>query len=182
MAPSRPTSNQAWPRRKRFLVAKPAAAPLDVGDPLPHFGETTMDDLDQRLIAALRENARLSTSELGRRLGLSRTTVQSRIERLERRGVIIGYTARLSEDHERGALRAHVMITVRPKEARAVEAALRALPGVRVLHSVSGVFDLIAQVAALSTAEMDDLVDTIGDLPGVERTTSSIVLSTKFER
>ncbi len=141
-----------------------------------------MDATDQKLIAALRENARLSTTELGRRLSLSRTTVQSRIERLERRGVLIGYTARLSDEHERGAVRAHVMITVRPKEARAVETALRALPGVRVLHSVSGAFDLIAHVVAASTVEMDDLVDAIGGLAGVERTTSSIILSTKFER
>jgi DNA-binding Lrp family transcriptional regulator len=142
----------------------------------------TMDDLDQQLVSALRENARQSTAELGRRLGLSRTTVQSRIERLERRGTIVGYSARLSEEVERGAVRAQVMITVQPKEARAVETALRALPQVRVLHSVSGSFDMIAQVVAVSTAEMDGLVDRIGALAGVERTTSAIILSTKFER
>jgi len=141
-----------------------------------------MDDLDQKLVSALRENARQSTAELGRQLGLSRTTVQSRIERLERRGTIVGYSARLSEEVERGAVRAQVMITVKPKEARAVEAGLRALPPVRALHSVSGSFDMIAQVVAASTAEMDALVDQIGALAGVERTTSSIVLSIKFER
>ena len=146
------------------------------------FGDLTMDETDQRLIAALRENARLSTAELGRRLHLSRTTVQSRIERLERRGLITGYTVRLAEDHERGAVRAVIMITVRPKEARAVEAALRALPGVRLLHSVSGAFDMIAHVVAASTVEMDQLVDHIGALDGVERTTSSIILSTRIER
>ena len=141
-----------------------------------------MDDLDLTLISALRENARYSTAELGRRLGLSRTTVQSRIERLERRGVIVGYSARLAEDHERGAVRAQVLITVHPKEARAVEAALRAIPAVRALHSVSGAFDMVAHVVALSTAEMDALVDQIGALGGVERTTTSIILSTRFER
>ena len=141
-----------------------------------------MDDSDKRLLAALRENARLPVAELGRRLGLSRTTVQSRIERLERQGVIVGYSARLSPEHERGAVRAHVMITVRPKEARAVEAALRVISEVSVLQSVSGPFDMVAQVVADSTARMDDVVDAIGALDGVERTTSSIVLSTKFDR
>jgi DNA-binding Lrp family transcriptional regulator len=141
-----------------------------------------MDETDRKLLAALSENARWPAAELGRRLGLSRTTVQSRIERLERRGIITGYTARLSPEHERGAVRAHVMITVRPKEARAVEAALRAIPEVRILQTVSGTFDMIAQMVADSTAAMDDLVDTIGALAGVERTTSSIVLSTKFDR
>lgn len=141
-----------------------------------------MDETDKKLLAALGENARAPTAELGRQLGLSRTTVQSRIERLERRGIITGYGARISPEHERGAVRAHIMITVRPKEARAVEAALRAIPQVRVLQTVSGVFDMIAQVVADSTAEMDDLVDAIGGLAGVERTTSSIVLTTKFDR
>ena len=141
-----------------------------------------MDDTDAQLISALRENARAPIADLARRLGLSRTTVQSRIERLERRGVIVGYAARLSDDHERGLVRAQVMITVRPKEARAVEAALRAMPQVRMLHSVSGPYDMIAIAAAGSTAEMDGLIDRIGTLDGVERTTTSIVLSTKFER
>ncbi|MDR3508961.1 MAG: Lrp/AsnC family transcriptional regulator [Caulobacteraceae bacterium] len=141
-----------------------------------------MDDTDQRLISLLRENARASTAEIGRRLGLSRTTVQGRIERLERRGVILGYTTRLSDEIERGAVRAHVMITVGPKEARSVETALRAIPAVRMLHSVSGAFDLLAVVVAPSVAEMDDVIDRIGELPGVERTTSSIILSTRLDR
>ena len=141
-----------------------------------------MDDTDTRLISLLRENARAPTAEIGRRLGLSRTTVQGRIERLERQGVILGYTARISDDVERGAVRAHVMITVGPKNARGVETSLRALPAVRVLHSVSGAFDLLAVVVAPSVAEMDAVIDQIGDLPGVERTTSSIILSTRLDR
>ena len=141
-----------------------------------------MDEIDKKLLAALGEDARAPAAQLGRRLGLSRTTVQSRIERLERRGVIVGYTTRLSPEHERGAVRAQVMITVRPKEQRAVESALRAIRQVRVLQTVSGAFDMVAQVVAETTAEMDALVDAIGELPGVERTTSSIVLSTKFDR
>ena len=141
-----------------------------------------MDDTDNQLLSALRENARAPIADLARRLGLSRTTVQSRIERLERRGVIAGYAARLSDDYERGLVRAHVMITVQPKAARAVETALRALPQMRMLHSVSGPHDMIAIAAADSTAAMDDLIDRIGALEGVERTTTSIVLSTKFER
>jgi DNA-binding Lrp family transcriptional regulator len=141
-----------------------------------------MDAIDERLISALRENGRAPTAELARLVGRSRTSVQSRIERLEREGVIIGYGVRLSPDHDLGAVRAHVMIKVGPKEARAVIAALQAIPQVRVLHSVSGDVDLIAVAAAASVAEMDAVIDHIGVLDGVERTTSSIILSTKFER
>jgi DNA-binding Lrp family transcriptional regulator len=141
-----------------------------------------MDGIDERLISALRENGRAPTAELARLVGRSRTSVQSRIERLEREGVIIGYSVRLAPEHDLGAVRAHVMIKVGPKEARAVIAALQAIPQVRVLHSVSGDVDLIAVAAAASVAQMDAVIDRIGVLDGVERTTSSIILSTKFER
>ena len=141
-----------------------------------------MDPIDQTLIAALRENGRASTAELARLVGRSRTSVQSRIERLEKRGVIAGYGVRLAPEHDLGAVRAHVMIKVGPKESRAVTAALRAIAQVRVLHSVSGDVDLIAVAATASVADMDEVIDRIGALEGVERTTSSIILSTKFER
>ena len=141
-----------------------------------------MDSIDQRLILALRENGRASTARLARLVGRSRTSVQSRIERLEREGVIVGYGVRLAPEQDLGAVRAHVMIKAGPKESRAVTAALRAISQVRVLHSVSGDADLIAVAATGSVAEMDDVIDRIGALDGVERTTSSIILSTKFER
>jgi DNA-binding Lrp family transcriptional regulator len=141
-----------------------------------------MDSIDQTLIAALRENGRASTAQLARLVGRSRTSVQSRLERLEKKGVIAGYGVRLAPEHDLGAVRAHVMIKVGPKESRAVTAALRAIPQVRVLHSVSGDVDLIAVAATASVAEMDEVIDRIGGLDGVERTTSSIILSTKFER
>jgi DNA-binding Lrp family transcriptional regulator len=141
-----------------------------------------MDAIDEKLLSALRDNARASTARLARLVGRSRTSVQSRLERLEREGVIVGYSVRVAPEHELGAVRAHVMIKVGPKEARAVTAALKAIPQVRVLHSVSGDVDLIAVAATSSVAEMDEVIDRIGALDGVERTTSSIILSTKFER
>jgi DNA-binding Lrp family transcriptional regulator len=155
---------------------------LDFVEPPPETGDTPMDETDKALLAHLRENARASTAELGRRLGLSRTTVQSRIERLERRGVITGYAARLSDAHEAGLVKAHFLITALPKLAGRVVTELRAIPEVRTLHSVSGPFDMIALIAAPSVAELDALVDRIGHLEGVERTLSSIILSTRIDR
>ncbi|GGD57598.1 Lrp/AsnC family transcriptional regulator [Pseudoxanthomonas indica] len=137
---------------------------------------------DELLLSLLRENARASTAQIARRLNLSRTTVQSRIERLEREGVISGYTVRVRDEFERGHIRAHIMITVHPKQMTSVVAALRAMPELRLLHSVSGAYDLIAVGVVPSVDAMDQLTDRIGAMEGVERTTSSIVLSTKFER
>ena len=141
-----------------------------------------IDEIDRALIAALREHARAPAAVLARRLSLSRTTVQSRLERLERGGVITGYTVKLSEAHERGQILAYVMITVAPKQSAAVVQVVRGLTAVRLLQSVSGPFDFIALIAAPSVAEVDQVIDAIGMLEGVDRTTSSIVMSTKFDR
>ncbi len=141
-----------------------------------------LSDADQALLSLLRDNARASTAELARRLGVSRTTVQSRIERLEQHGVIAGYGVRLSSDYEQGQVRAHVLLTVTPKLADKVVRSLRALAPVRTLHSVSGNFDMIVIVEASSIRELDLLLDQIGALDGVERTSSSIVLSTRIDR
>ncbi len=151
------------------------------------IGKTTNPGLrisiaDEQLLAVLRENARASTAEIARKLGLSRTTVQNRIERLERGGVIGGYSVRLHEDYARSRIRAHIAITVRPKQMAAVVKALKAMREVQVLYSVSGGHDLIALGVTGGVGEMDELTDRIGLIDGVERTTSSIILSTKFER
>jgi DNA-binding Lrp family transcriptional regulator len=137
---------------------------------------------DEALLSILRENARLSTADIARRLGLSRTTVQSRIERLEREGVIAGYTVRTGDDYARGRVRAHILITVLPKQMPAVVRALHAMPEVRSLHSVAGGHDLVAMGVVPTIGDMDELTDRIGAVEGVERTTSSVILSTKFER
>ncbi len=141
-----------------------------------------VDELDLGLIHQLRGNARLSTAELARKLGVSRTTVHARLARLEQNGVIRGYSVRLSSEFENSAIRAHVMVTCLPKHTAAVEIALKAIREVRTVLSVSGPHDLIVVLAAASVAELDQLLDRIGALDGVERTMSSIVLSTKLDR
>jgi DNA-binding Lrp family transcriptional regulator len=144
--------------------------------------DIALNATDRALLMLLREDARCPVAELARRLKLSRTTVQSRIERLERHGVIAGYTVVVADEIEARLVRAHVLITLAPRQSGAIEQALRKIPELRVLHSVSGPFDLIAIVAAASIVELDCLIDRIGRLDGVERTTSAIVLSTRIER
>ena len=143
---------------------------------------TNVSAKDRELLAVLSENARLSTASIAKRLGLSRTTVQARIERLERSGVITGYGVRLSEDYQRGLVRAHVLITLTAKALPRVTQALAGLEEVETLHSVSGSFDLIALLAAPSIGALDLVIDRIGALDGVEKTLSSIILSTRIAR
>lgn len=140
------------------------------------------DPTDRRLLSLLTQNARASTSALARELGISRSTVQDRIARLERRGIIAGYTIRFNEDFRQRLLRAHVMIQVNPKLGAQIVEALQDIDGVKALQTVSGVYDLVTAVEAATTEEMDQVLDAIGAIPGVEKTTTSIVLSTKFQR
>jgi DNA-binding Lrp family transcriptional regulator len=137
---------------------------------------------DDALLALLRDNARAPVAELARQLGLSRTTVQARIERLERSGVIAGYSVRLSESAERALIKAHVLITVYAKQMQKTVIELRQMPEIRTLHSVSGEVDLIAVVVASSVADLDRVIDLIGSLEGVGRTQSSVILATKIDR
>ena len=141
-----------------------------------------IDALDRSLLDLLSDNARLPTAAIGRLLGLSRTTVQSRIERLEQGGAILGYTIRPGREAGREAVRTHVMIALAPKRASSVESALRRISAVRALHAVSGSFDLIAVVESSSIEEADRLIDRIGALDGVERTNSMLILSTRLSR
>ena len=141
-----------------------------------------IDALDRTLLDLLSNNARLPTAAIARTLGISRTTVQSRIERLEAGGAILGYTIRPGHAGGREKLRAHVMIALAPKRAASVESALRRMNPVRALHAVSGSFDLIAVLEADSVEETDRLIDQIGALDGVERTNSMLILSTRLSR
>lgn len=143
---------------------------------------STLGAKDRELLAILSENAREQTATIARKLGLSRTTVQAKIDRLERDGVIAGYGVKLSDAYESGMVKAHVLITIAPKTLARITTELHAIAAVRTLHSVSGSFDLIAVVEATSIAELDHLIDRIGAIDGVERTLSSIILSTRIRR
>jgi DNA-binding Lrp family transcriptional regulator len=141
-----------------------------------------MDQMDRQLLALLQANAREPTSSIARKLGISRSTVQSRLIRLEQSGVIGGYTVRLFDEYAQSRVRAHVLLTVAPKLTPRISAELNKIPEVTALYSISGTNDMIAIIAADNTSRLDKLIDEIGNIPGIERTTTSIILSTKFER
>jgi len=136
----------------------------------------------QRLLALLRKNARESTASLARKLGIARTTVAERIHRLEKDGVINGYTVRVTDAFARNRITAHVLINVNAKRTESVVRELDASPHVRAVYALSGVFDYEVTVDAGSTEEIDGILDAIGRIEGIERTQTSIVLSVKFER
>ncbi len=141
-----------------------------------------IDGKDKELIALLRTNSRESTANLARLLGMSRTTVTNRIERLEKRGIITGYTVQFSDSYERGQIQAHVMITSDPKFSAHIASSLNKNSAVRALYAVNGIYEMLAMISAESTHHLDEVLDEIGNTEGISKTTSSILLSTKFSR
>ncbi|WP_263261172.1 Lrp/AsnC family transcriptional regulator [Pseudomonas sp. RIT-PI-S] len=141
-----------------------------------------LDGVDRQLIAALQVNARESVATLARKLGIARTTVTSRLARLERSGVIVGYGVRLAQRALSGGLQAYVGITVQPKAGRDVLKSLGTMAQIQQLCAVSGEFDYVAWLRSDSPEQLDELLDQIGALEGVEKTTTSIILSTKIDR
>jgi len=141
-----------------------------------------MDELDNHLLAALRDDARTSVSDLARKLQVARSTVQARIERLQRNGCIAGFTLRTGPALAASRLAATALLQVEPRAASAVLQRLRTLPQVERVRSCSGRFDLIVELAAATPAELDGALDQIGDVAGVRSSESLIHLASKIER
>jgi DNA-binding Lrp family transcriptional regulator len=136
-----------------------------------------MDDLDHRLIAALRADGRASLSKLAQMLGVSRGTVQNRLDRLIDSGVILGFTARLKSAPETDRIRAIMMVEVSGKNTKRVAQALRGLPEVHALYSTNGAFDLIVEIECANLAEFDRLLSDVRTIEGIERSETSLLLA-----
>jgi DNA-binding Lrp family transcriptional regulator len=143
---------------------------------------TLRDALDRELVALLQTNARESAANLARKLGTARTTVLARLNRLEREGVIAGYTVRLAQDMLNQNLQAFVGLTVQAKAGRSVESRLERMPEVRQLCAVSGEFDYVLLLRTESAVRLNTLLDEIRNLDGVVKTTTSVALAWKIER
>jgi DNA-binding Lrp family transcriptional regulator len=137
---------------------------------------------DEELIALLRHNAREPVAALARKLGVSRTTVQDRLRRLEEQGVISGYTVKLSQNGLSPGIAAMVTISVEPRRQIDVAKMIAKLAHVETLHTVSGKFDLMALVKTATAEDMDKLIDQIGLISGVTEIETAVILSTKLDR
>jgi DNA-binding Lrp family transcriptional regulator len=141
-----------------------------------------MNDIDRDILRLLASDARMSVSVMARRLGVARSTLQARLERLETSGVIEGYTVRLGMGAKAARIRASVLLNVEPRAQAAVLSRLRAIDAVERIHTTSGRVDLLLEVAAETTSTLDAVLDRIGGIDGVKGSESLIHLSTKLDR
>lgn len=141
-----------------------------------------MDDMDRTILGLLSADARMSVATLARKLKVARSTVQARLERLETTGIIAGYTLKLGEAARAARIRATILLTIEPRSQAGILSRLKSVPEVEVAHTTSGRFDLLLQVAASSTAALDEVLDRIGQMTGVKSSESLIHLSTRIDR
>lgn len=137
-----------------------------------------MDQIDQQLIALLRQNARLSVADLAHKLKVSRGTVTNRLRKLEDQQVIVGYTVRLRPDAQPERIRAWMGIQVEGNQTRRVIASLLGEPGVSALHDTNGRWDLLAELEVGSMAELSEVLERVRLISGIRSTETSIHLAT----
>ena len=136
-----------------------------------------IDELDAKLIAALRESPRVGLLEISRRLGVARGTVQARLSKLEARGVITGYGPEI-DPHAMGyGIQAFVLLEL--AQGRLDEAArvLEEVPEVIEADAISGPQDLLCRLVARDTEHLQEIVNQVLATPAIRRSTSYIVLS-----
>jgi DNA-binding Lrp family transcriptional regulator len=135
------------------------------------------DTLDRQLISLLGQNSRESITALARQLKVSRATAQDRLNKLEKAGVITGYTVNINPDFAQQMISAHAMIIVDPKKYRAITSLLKKIAAVQSIYSVNGEYDLMATLQEPTTQELDAQLEKIGNIDGVIRTSTLILLS-----
>ena len=140
-------------------------------------GEVSLDDLDYRLIALLRTDARLPVAKLAVAAGVSRATVRARIERMTEGGVIAGYTIVLRTQVRDSAVRAITMVEVDGKHSEAVIRRLMGFPEIRELHTTNGRWDVIAEIETGTLADFDNLLLQMRLIDGIATTETSIMLA-----
>lgn len=138
-----------------------------------------LDDLDHRLIALLRTDARSPVAKIAAALGVTRATVRARLDRLIESGVIHGFTVVLARDLDPGGVRAVAMIEVDGRHAEAVIRRLAGLPAIRTLHTTNGRWDIVAEIEAESLSAFDALLRSIRQIDGIANSETSLLLGAR---
>ena len=138
-----------------------------------------MDELDQRLLAALRRDGRASLSELAASLQVTRTTVRARMARLVERGEIAGFTVQTRADVVASPVRGLMMLGIEGRGTERTSARLSGMTEVLAVHSTNGTWDLIVEIGTDTLEALDAVLFAIRKLEGVTRSETSLLLSTR---
>ncbi|MBI2684373.1 MAG: Lrp/AsnC family transcriptional regulator [Actinobacteria bacterium] len=143
-----------------------------------------IDDIDRKIIHQLTVDARCPLAEIGRRVGLSTPAVHRRVRALEAAGLVAGYTVRIDPVVLGHGLQAVVALELSGGIGGLdrVAAGVADVPEVEACWSTAGASDLLLRVRTAGPPEMERLLIRLGGIPGVERSRTTILLVTHFER
>jgi DNA-binding Lrp family transcriptional regulator len=136
-----------------------------------------MDDTDRKLIGLLRENARLPIASLATILGVSRATVQNRLDRLLRDGIVAGFTIRLRPDANPASVRAIMMIGIEGERSEHILKTLRGHPEVAAIYTTNGRWDLVIEIETDNLNAFDRALRRIRETKGIANSETSLLLS-----
>lgn len=139
------------------------------------------DELDEKLLMLLRENARLSFRQLATKTGMSASTVINRVKALEKNNVVKKYSVQLNYDALGYDLMALINLVIHGKPLLEVQQKIASLPNVVSVYDVTGDYDSVVLVRTKNRRELSALVKKILAIPGVERTNTNLVLNTVKE-
>jgi Lrp/AsnC family transcriptional regulator for asnA, asnC and gidA len=135
-----------------------------------------INELDKKLLNILQENADLTYSEIGKILGVSPSTVYMRLRKLKERGLIKRIVAEVAPELVGLNLRALVFLSIDVRKYSDIASKLANIPNVKAIYDVTGEWTLVAEVYVKDHKELSDLLDVIGTLEGVQRTSTAVVL------
>lgn len=141
----------------------------------------TLDRYDEKVLALLVQDARLSVSDISRQVNLSRSAVSERIKRLEEGGMIIGYHAHVSK-MDQDLISAYLALTFRPLSCEQVQPYIDKIPEVKLAHSISGDIDLMILVQVPSMKRLHEIRLEMDSWPNIDKVMTHMCLATRLDR
>lgn len=142
------------------------------------YSSDIMDEIDQSLIALLRRNGRAPIASLAAHLGVSRATVRSRLEKLQSKGTIAGFTVRLHEDELQQPVRGITLIKIAGHRTESIILRLHRISAVQLIHATNGKWDLIVEMATQDLAAFDLALRDMRRIDGISESETNLLLAT----
>lgn len=139
-----------------------------------------MNDLDLRLVALLKRNARMSVTQMSFELNASRITIDSHIKKLEESGVIKGYTVKLGSEEFRHKISGWILINAEANKEEAAIAKMIEMPELTRLHTTNGKWDLAAEIQTKTLEEFDRAISKLRQIEGITESETSLLLSSRI--
>ena len=139
-----------------------------------------MNDLDVRLVALLKRNARMSVTQMSYELNASRITIDTHIKKLEETGVIKGYTVKLGSEEFRHKISGWILINAEANKEEKAIANMIEMPELTRLHTTNGKWDLAAEIQTQTLEEFDRAISKLRQIEGITETETSLLLSSRI--